>query len=144
MLPWRVTMPHRRVQCSLLTHQLRPGSCTSFWDALPEAQDHKKTNRQQLFSRSLVKVKTNGDGGNWALPICLLLQISSQPVRWGTSQINDFFLVGEGPSNFRLCADCFKLKYTSHGRLRSSVKQNQVNLQQHTGRHRKVSLCVKA
>lgn len=60
----RGTTPHRRVQCPLLTHRLRPDSCTSFWDALPEAQDQKKTNGQQLFLRSLVRVKTNRDGGN--------------------------------------------------------------------------------
>lgn len=123
------TMPHRRVWWPLLTRRLRPDSCKSFWDALPEAQDQKKTNGQQLVLRSLVRVRANGDGGNWALTICLLLQISSQVVRRGISQINDFSQ-GKAPpaSGYVQTLDCSKLKNTSHRRLGSLVKHNQANL----------------
>ena len=91
-------------------------------------------NGQQLVLRNLVRVRANGDGGNWALTVCLLLRISGQVVRWGTCQTNNFSggRAPPAPGDVQT-PDCSKLKYTSHGTLGSLVKQNQVNLQQHTG-----------
>lgn len=119
--------PHRQVRCPLLILQFRPDSCRSLRDVLPEAKGQKKTNGWQLFLRSLVRATANRDGGRCALTICLLLQIlisgCSPNKRLFQQEANSGYVQSPGDS---------ELKNTSHRRPGSSVKQNQVNLPQHT------------
>lgn len=119
--------PHRQVQCPLLIQQFRADSCRSLRDVLPEAQGQKKTNGWQLFLRSLVRATANRNGGRCALSICSLLQILIS----GCSP-NQWFFQQEANSGYVQSLRGSELKNTSHRRPGSSVKQNQVNLPQHT------------